>query len=136
MALFTRGSGGTEGDGAMTVVGPEASFEGTLRVSGSLCVEGTVEGNILDAASVLVGRHGKVVGDVWGRHVVIMGAVEGNIVAAGELELKAGSVVSGDIRAPKLLIEEGARFDGRCAMAEAEGPAESAERQESGAVRE
>lgn len=122
MALFNnKNAGGKmfESSDVVTVIGPEAYFHGVLTVRGSVRVEGEVEGNVTDAHSVIVGKGGKVRGDVCAEVVVNGGEITGDVVASEHLELKSGGRISGDIRTPRLLIEEGAVFDGHCAMSEA-----------------
>ncbi|MDE2292217.1 MAG: polymer-forming cytoskeletal protein [Elusimicrobia bacterium] len=120
MALMSRGGAERRFDGGdvTTVIGAEAYFQGALTVRGSLRVDGEVEGNILEAQTVVVGATGRVRGDVSAEHVVVAGSINGEVVATAQLELKSGGRLVGNIRTPKLTIDEGAVFDGRCAMAE------------------
>jgi len=104
-----------------TTIGAEAYFHGVVTARGSLYVEGQVEGNIHEAQTVVIGRNGRVKGDVCAEHVVVSGSVEGDIVAHVELEINAGGKVMGDVRTAKIIIEEGAVFEGNCAMGEKAG---------------
>ena len=71
---------------------------------------------------MVIGHNGRVRGDVCAEHVVVGGSIQGHIVASRQLEILSGGKVRGDIKTPKLLIEEGALFEGNCAMGEkAEG---------------
>ncbi len=100
----------------MTLISADAFFHGTLAVKGSLRVEGVFEGDISDAVGVEVGASGRILGDVAAESVAVAGEVVGNIVAAVCVELLSGARLSGDIRTPKLRVDEGAIFDGACAM--------------------
>ncbi len=125
MALFSRGAERRfDGGDITTTVGHEATFQGVLNVRGSLRVDGEIEGNILEAQTVVIGPKGRVRGDISAEHVVVAGSVTGEISASAQLELKPGARVRGNIRTPKLTIDDGAVFEGRCAMAE--GAAEDA----------
>ena len=104
----------------MTLIGEEAFFHGTLSVKGSLRVEGTFEGDISDAVEVEVGVKGRILGNVAAETVVVAGEVMGNVVAAHALELLSTAKLVGDIRAPKIKVDEGATFDGVCAMGSGE----------------
>lgn len=108
-ALFDSGH-------AVTLIGSEAYFQGTLTAKGSLRIDGRLEGSIVDAQSVVIGESGKVNGDLSAESVTVSGEVKGNITAGQSLELLAKSSVQGDVRTPKILIEETAVFDGHCAM--------------------
>lgn len=105
-----------DGGDVITIVGPEAYFHGVITVRGSLRVEGEVEGSIHEANTVIVGDNGRIQGDIAAEHVVIGGTVRGDIVATVELEIIAGGKVTGNIRTAKLMIEEGAVFEGNCVM--------------------
>lgn len=116
MTLFKKGEGSYDSADMETLVGPEAYFQGTMNVSGSVRIEGRVEGDIREAQTVVIGPSGRVRGNVCADIVVIGGQVAGDIVASSGLEIKASGRVSGNLRTPKLLIEEGASFDGSCVM--------------------
>jgi len=98
-----------------SVVSAECYFQGTLSVQGSLRVDGTLEGSVDNARHVIVGTDGKIVGDVTAQIVVCGGAIEGN-VCADMLEVLAPASIKGDIRAKKMIVEEGGRIDGQCVI--------------------
>ncbi|MDD4004572.1 MAG: polymer-forming cytoskeletal protein [Elusimicrobiaceae bacterium] len=107
------------GEDAVSVIGREVYFQGTVTARGSLRVDGRMQGAILEAHTVIVGEKGRVEGDITAENVVVGGLVAGNICSSGFTELLSGSTVKGDIRTAKLVVEEEARFDGRCSMNEA-----------------
>ena len=100
-----------------SVVSAECYFQGTLNVQGSLRVDGTLEGSVDNARHVIVGDGGKIVGDVTAQIVVCGGDIEGN-VCAEMLEVLGKASIQGDIRAKKMIVEEGGRIDGRCTIGE------------------
>lgn len=114
--MFGAGNAKTDAREGMTLIGEEAHFHGSLVAKGSLRVEGVFEGDITDAASVEIGARGRLMGNVAAESVVIAGELMGNVVASRSIEVLASGRLSGDIRTPRLRIEEGASFDGSCAM--------------------
>ena len=100
-----------------SVVSAECYFQGTLNVQGSLRVDGTLEGAVDNARHVIVGDGGKIVGDVTAEMVVCGGEIEGN-VCTNMLEILSKAAINGDIRAKKMIVEEGGRIDGRCTIGE------------------
>ncbi len=102
-----------------SVVSAECYFQGTLSVQGSLRVDGTLEGSVDNARHVIVGTEGKIVGDVTAEIVVCGGVIEGN-VCAEMLEVLAEASIKGDIRAKKMIVEEGGRIAGQCVIGDAE----------------
>jgi cytoskeletal protein CcmA (bactofilin family) len=59
--------------------------------------------------------------DLSARDVVVLGQVQGNIVATGRVELRAGCLVTGDVKALRLAIEDNAVFRGKVDLTQ--GPA-------------
>ena len=115
MAIFSKNNPSRfDGRDVVTIVGSEAHFNGTMMVRGSLRVEGEVEGNINEAQTVIIGKGGSVQGDIRAERVVVGGSVTGDVFATEQLELIAGGRIIGAIRTKKLLIEEGAVFEGQC----------------------
>lgn len=129
MGLFSRDAERRfDGGDVTTVVGVEAYFQGAMTVRGSLRIDGEIEGNVLEAQTVVVGPKGRVRGDISAEHVIVAGSVSGEVVASGQLELKAGGRIHGNIQTPKLTIDDGAVFEGRCVMTDhAAEPARAAE---------
>ena len=68
---------------------------------------------------MIVGKTGLVEGDVQIGSIVVHGQVNGNIKAKQKIVINAPAEVRGDIVAPSLIIEEGAVFEGNCAMGKA-----------------
>lgn len=129
MGFLKKDSDFTSGE-HYSVVSAECYFQGTLSMQGSLRVEGTLEGNVDNARHVIVGPEGKIKGDVSAQIVVCSGIIEGN-VCAEMVEVLASARLQGDIRAHKMMVEEGGRIDGRCVIGTPEEePAEGTELKE------
>lgn len=103
-------------DHVETLLGAETFFQGTLRSTGSVRVDGKLEGGV-SAEGVIIGEKGDVQGDISAKTIVIGGKVTGNVHATTSLELLPNSQVFGDLHAPMLTIAEGAVFEGSCLMA-------------------
>jgi len=106
---------------SMTLIGEEAYVHGMLSAKGSLRVEGSVEGDITDAVVVEVGKKGRVKGNVAAESISIAGELDGDVVASRHVEILAGAHLKGNLRTPNLRVEDGAFFEGTCAMREAGG---------------
>ena len=94
---------------------------GTLvigRVSGTvpIWVSGRIEGTVALHSEFIVQPDGLVFGDVEADSVIVRGTIEGSVVARDTITLSEGSKVTGEIRAPRIIIEEGAGFDGSVDM--------------------
>jgi cytoskeletal protein CcmA (bactofilin family) len=85
-----------------------------------LLIQGRVDGSVdLKQHSVTVGREGEVKANIIGRVVTVEGKVEGNLSADEQVILRASATVQGDISAPRVVLEDGARFRGGVDMGEA-----------------
>ena len=99
-----------------TFLGKDASFKGELSFKGTLCIDGKFEGQISTIDTLIVSHDGVVKGDIQAGNVICEGLVKGNIIASTKVELRPDSSVIGDIQSPSLIIEVGAKLDGKCNM--------------------
>lgn len=96
-----------------TVIGKAMKIDGEVSGSGELLVDGEVDGTItLTSARLTVRAGGHVRASITAQDVVVLGNVEGEIRATGRVELRAGSVVIGNVHSPRLSMEEGASLRG------------------------
>lgn len=99
-----------------TVVAASCRVEGVLSGSGDLLIEGQVSGEINGTATVSIAEGGHVDATVHGRTVVVAGRVRGDISATDKIELTPSADVAGNITSPRILIREGATFEGQVFM--------------------
>jgi len=99
-----------------TIIGKGSSFEGTIKVQSTLRVDGKVKGSIATSDSLVVGKEGNIDGDVSVRNAIVGGKLKGKLVASGKVVLEANSVFNGELKTAKLVIDEGAVFEGSCSM--------------------
>jgi cytoskeletal protein CcmA (bactofilin family) len=111
--MSTRMKNGSE---LATIIGQEATLEGRLTVKHAMRVEGQVKGELSSTDTITVGNTGKIEGTLTAENVVVGGQVDGNIKVGGRVTLEAGSRFTGDLEASKLVITEGAVFNGHSAM--------------------
>ncbi len=96
-----------------TVIGREMKIDGEFSGSGDLLVDGELAGTIkLPASRLTVRAEGRIRASIVAQDVVVMGLVEGEIRATGKVDLRAGSVVQGNIFSSRLSMEEGATLRG------------------------
>ena len=99
-----------------SIIGKGAMLTGDLEVKSSMRVDGHVKGNLKCGDTIIVGKDGKVEGEIVAKNAVIGGTVQGKIEATDRVVLEATAVFTGDLKAGKLVIDEGAVFDGQCSM--------------------
>ena len=102
--------------GAANQIATGATFEGTLRFSGCLQVDGTVLGTViadpLDGSEVVVGVNGRVEGRISAATVLVSGTVQGPVHASVRLDVFAGAKLRSDIDYRDLQIQHGALVEG------------------------
>ncbi len=103
----------------LNIIGSGTTIEGKLRTQGNIRVDGKMVGELHAAENVAVGLTGEIEGNINGRNVTIGGKIRGNIIAVDKLVFEGKAVVRGDIRAARLVIDEGAVFDGKISMSDA-----------------
>ena len=105
--------------GGASLIAAGTTLKGDITSNGDIRIDGTLLGNMQCTAKVITGANGVVEGDITGQQADIMGKVTGTIKVKELLQLKGGSVVSGNLHASKLQIEPSANFNGQCHMSAA-----------------
>jgi cytoskeletal protein CcmA (bactofilin family) len=77
-----------------------------------------VHGQVQASDSLVVGKDGEIEGEIKARNAIIGGRVRNRILATGKVVLESHAIVHGEVKTGKLVIDEGAIFDGNCAMSE------------------
>lgn len=95
-----------------TVIGADASFKGEISFEGSMRVEGKFDGKLTTKGKFSVGRTAEVQGEVHVGNLSIEGNFKGNVTAQERVEVAANAKFNGDMRAPKLVVAEGATLVG------------------------
>ena len=103
--------------GATTLVSRDTTVVGSIQFTGSLDIEGVVQGNIVarpdkDALVRVLGK-GKVEGEIRAPSVVINGEVEGDVYAGKQLELASKARVQGNVYYSQVEMAVGAEVNGR-----------------------
>lgn len=104
------------GDAAVTVIARSSTFDGTLSGTGDVRVEGRVEGRVELSGHLVIAEAGDVEAQVHARVITVSGAVHGDLAADEKIELSPTANVEGNLTAPRILIREGATFEGKVHM--------------------
>jgi cytoskeletal protein CcmA (bactofilin family) len=104
-----------------SVLGAASKVAGDLVADENLMIEGFVAGGVRARRSrVTLAREGLVQGRIEARSVRILGTVRGDVVSEDWVEVKPGGVIHGDVRAPRVILHDGALVTGRLEMETAE----------------
>jgi len=104
----------------MANIGKSITIKGDLSGNEDLQIDGSVEGRIdLPNNQLTIGAEGRVKAEVHAKSVVVIGHVTGNLSAADRIHVEATGIVDGDVKAPRLVIQEGAMLNGAVEMGSA-----------------
>ncbi len=101
-----------------TVIGESILISGKLSGDEDLLVRGRVEGELSLTKTLIVEQSGIVKANVTVKNAIVSGVVVGNISATESVELTREGRMVGDIRAPRVIVVDGASFRGRVDMGE------------------
>ena len=100
----------------ITIISHGVKVEGRVSSNGSIRLDGTIQEDIVCQGNVTIGDQGEVYGKVDGQTITIGGKVEGLITAKEKLMLESKADLKGDVYTKILVVEAGARFDGKSNM--------------------
>lgn len=104
----------TTSSSSKNVLASDVDIKGTLKFETEMIFDGKLEGEILsEAGSLTLGKNADVHGELKTKSIVVYGTVTGNISVLERCELKSTSQLTGDLKAMRIVIEEGAIFVGR-----------------------
>lgn len=91
----------------------DVDIKGSIKFTDNLTIDGKVEGEIISPGILIVGENAEVRGEIKTKSVTVHGKVHGNITVEERCELKGRAQLIGDLKAARLVIEEGATFVGK-----------------------
>ena len=102
----------------VSVIGPTLVFKGELSADEDLVIEGRIEGTIAHhKKNLTIGKKGRVTADIHATSVIVEGELNGNINSDGLVSLAQGATIIGNIFCTRLVMEDGATFNGKIEMA-------------------
>ncbi len=101
---------------AMNQLGQGTVIDGEINSDADIRIDGTVRGNVISKGKIVLGASGLIDGDIRSENAYLEGRVNGKVEVADLLILSKSSFVNGDIMIKKLVVEEGAKFNGKCTM--------------------
>ncbi len=102
---------------SVSYVGPGMHFTGEITADEGLVIEGEVEGKITSSdKNLTVGKKGQVKGDIIGNVIEVRGSIEGEIFGHELVHLYSSAVIEGTISCKRLVMDEGAQFNGSIDM--------------------
>ena len=104
------------GEGASRVFSG-IKIRGEISGNTDLYIDGEVQGELhFGQANVTIGPSGRVHANIEAREIFVQGRVQGTLRAGESVRLGEASRVQGNLHAPRVAIEEGARLKGKVDM--------------------
>lgn len=102
------------GSNIKSALGPGTVIEGTFSFDQPVCIDGTLTGQIQSTSVLIVGEQAEVNAKIEVGGIIILGKVRGEIRAKELVEVRSTGELIADIYSPRLVIEDGAVFNGFC----------------------
>ncbi len=99
-------------------VGRGVEFKGTISYSGTVRIDGSLEGEIRTDGMLLVGEDAVIQAKVSAGRIVCKGKITGDVVAKEGVKLRAPAVITGSVKTPMLSMEDGVLFNGGLEMSQ------------------
>jgi cytoskeletal protein CcmA (bactofilin family) len=95
------------------VLSSDVEIKGSIKFQKELLIDGKVEGEINSEGVLTIGENADIRGEIKTKSITVFGKVQGNITVNERCELKSKCTLQGDLKAARLIIEEGATFIGK-----------------------
>src|SRR5213080_2379975 len=95
------------------ILSSDVEIKGTIKFQKELLIDGKVEGEINSEGVLTIGENADIRGEIKTKSITVFGKVQGNITVSERCELKSKCTLQGDLKAARLVIEEGATFIGK-----------------------
>jgi cytoskeletal protein CcmA (bactofilin family) len=105
------------------ILSSDVEIKGSIKFQKELLIDGKVEGEINSDGVLTIGENADIRGEIKTKSITVFGKVQGNITVAERCELKAKCTLQGDLKAARLVIEEGATFIGKSEVTSGTSPA-------------
>lgn len=111
-------------DDVETVVGPSVHVEGDFASEGNILVKGIVSGSVKTSKLMTAETGSKILASVRAGNAVVAGSIKGSVRVSDRLEVTSSAQIAGDIECKVLVVEAGAKIQGKVSMKgiEIEGP--------------
>lgn len=95
------------------ILSKDVEIKGSIKFQREMIIDGKVEGEIHSDGVLTIGENADIRGEIKTKSITVYGKVHGNITVGERCELKSRSTLQGDLKAARLVIEEGATFIGK-----------------------
>jgi len=101
---------------AGTYLNPGTKVNGKVTFEAQARIDGHVEGEILAKDALEIGESAVIAAPIGAVSIIVAGTVKGELTAVHRIEIRPSARVQGNVTTPRLVVHEGAMFEGHCAM--------------------
>ena len=105
-----------EANGQYSKIEVTSQIKGDIVSEADFRIDGSLEGSLKTTGKLIIGKRGKIIGEVHCSNADVEGKFSGQLLVADSLTLKATSNVVGEVSTNKLIVETGALFNATCSM--------------------
>jgi cytoskeletal protein CcmA (bactofilin family) len=102
----------------LNLISRGTTIVGNITSTSNIRIDGEIQGNIICQDAVTISGSGTVKGDINAKTVIVGGKIYGDLNVQEKLVIESKGLINGEILTRRLVVEEGALFDGKCSMAE------------------
>ncbi|MCX8209515.1 MAG: polymer-forming cytoskeletal protein [Lewinella sp.] len=119
----TSSSGGS----GVNTIDSQTYIKGDLKAGGDIRIDGSLTGNLVCEAKLIIGPKGHIEGDVTCQNATIEGTFKGNLIVKESLTIQATAKVEGDVKAAKMAVLSGGQISATCSVPYSTGGQKSAD---------
>jgi len=97
-------------------IAADVAISGRITFPGNARIDGRLTGEVRADALLVVGPTALLRADVRAHNLVLFGTIEGSVCQSDSVELKPGSKLIGGLEATRVVVHDGAIFEGRCSI--------------------
>lgn len=99
-----------------TLISKDCCIDGDITLTGTVKIDGFVNGNLKTKGDVIVSAKAEVNGDITGHNILIAGTVVGDVTAKGQVSMISKGKLKGDITYAAMAMEEDSEITGSCSL--------------------
>lgn len=105
-----------QSSGGLNALVKGTSIEGTVKCESDIRIDGTIKGDLICKAKVIIGPTGFVEGEITCQNAVVEGTIKGILTVTDLLNIRETAEIDGTISTGKLIVQSGAKFNVACKM--------------------
>ena len=94
---------------------------GTLKFSGGMLFEGKFSGGRIEGDTLVVALGARVEANIIAADITLFGRVDGDLEATGRCQLRSSAELYGNLKTPRVAMDEGATFTGSMQISKPDG---------------